>query len=70
MDLLKLAAKIELDDSSYVKGVNKAEKLGESLKGKMSAWTVAMGNLAADMVRKGVAAISNVVNGAIASAVA
>lgn len=65
MDLLKLAAKIELDDSSYVKGVNKAEKLGESLKGKMSAWTVAMGNLAADMVRKGVAAISNVVNGAI-----
>jgi len=65
MDLLKLAAKIELDDSSYVKGVNKAEKLGESLKGKMSAWTVAMGNLSADMVRKGVAAISNVVNGAI-----
>ena len=65
MDLLKLAAKIELDDSSYVKGVKNAENLGESLKGKMSAWTVAVGNIAADMVRKGVGAINNVVKGAI-----
>lgn len=65
MDLLTLAAKIELDDSSYVQGVNKAEKLGESLKGKMSAWTVAIGNLAADMVRKGINGINNVISGAI-----
>lgn len=65
MDLLKLAAKIELDDSSYVKGVNNAEKLSESLKGKMSAWTVAMGNIAADMMRKGIGAINNIVNGAV-----
>lgn len=65
MDLLRLAAKIELDDSSYVKGVNNAEKLGHSLAGKMSAWTVAVGNLAADMVRRGIGAINNVVKGAV-----
>ena len=65
MDLLRLAAKIELDDSSYVKGVNNAEKLGQNLAGKMSAWTVAVGNLAADMVRRGIGAINNVVKGAV-----
>lgn len=65
MDLLRLAAKIELDDSSYIKGVNNAEKLGQGLAGKMSAWTVAVGNIAADMVRKGVGAINDVVKGAI-----
>lgn len=65
MDLLRLAAKIELDDSSYVRGVNNAEKLGQGLAGKMNAWTVAVGNIAADMVRKGVGAINNVVKGAV-----
>ena len=65
MDLLRLAAKIELDDSSYVKGVNNAEKLGQNLAGKMSAWTVAVGNLAADMVKRGIGAINNVVKGAV-----
>lgn len=65
MDLLRLAAKIELDDSSYVKGVNNAEKLGQNLAGKMSAWTVAVGNLAADIVKRGIGAINNVVKGAV-----
>lgn len=65
MDLLRLAAKIELDDSSYVKGVNNAEKLGQNLAGKMSAWTVAVGDLAADMVKRGIGAINNVVKGAV-----
>lgn len=65
MDLLNLAAKITLDDSSYKNGIKNAESMGEQLKGKMSAWTVAVGNLAADMVKKGIAAVGNVVNGAI-----
>ena len=65
MDLFNLAAKITLDDKDYVKGIGAAEKLGQNLAGKMSAMTVAVGNLAADMVRKGVAAINGVVTGAI-----
>ena len=65
MDLMTLAAKIELDDSSYRKGVSNAEKMGKNLAGKMSAATVAVGNLAADMVRKGISAINGVVSGAI-----
>ena len=65
MDLLTLAAKIELDDSSYTKGVTNAEKLGKQLQGKMSAMTVAAGNLVADMVRKGISGINQVIGGAI-----
>jgi len=65
MDLMTLAAKIVLDDSSYVKGINNAEKLGEGLSQKMSAMTVAVGNLAADMIKKGVQSISQVIGGAI-----
>ena len=65
MDLMTLAAKITLDDSSYKNGIKNAESLGENLKGKMSAMTVAAGNLAADMIRQSVNAISGVVSGAI-----
>ena len=65
MDLMTLAAKITLDDSSYTKGIKNAENMGQQLAGKMSAMTVAVGNLAADMVKKGVSAINNVVSGAI-----
>ena len=65
MDLMTLAAKIILDDSSYTKGIANAEKAGNQLAQKMSAMTVAVGNLAADMVRNGVQAISGVINGAI-----
>lgn len=65
MDLLNLAAKITLDDSSYKKGIQNAESLGDQLRGKMSAWTVAMGNLAADMVKKGIQAVTGVINGAL-----
>ena len=65
MDLMTLAAKITLDDSGFVQGVNKAEKTGQKLAGKMSAMTVAAGNIAADMVRKGIGAINNVISGAI-----
>lgn len=65
MDLMTLAAKIELDDSSFTKGLKDAEGASQKLAGKMSAMTVAMGQLAADVVKKTAAAIGNVVNGAI-----
>lgn len=65
MDLFELQAKLRLDDSSFNKGINAAEAAGEALKGKMSAATVAIGNLAADMVRKGVSAITNTLKGAM-----
>ena len=65
MDLLKLAAKIELDDSSYNKGISNAEKAAKSLQGKMSAMTVAAGNIAADLIRKGVSAVQSIVGGAV-----
>lgn len=65
MDLMTLAAKIQLDDSEFNKGVNNAERLGQGLASKMSAWTVAVGNLAADMIRKGISAITSVVSGSI-----
>lgn len=65
MDLMTLAAKIKLDDGEFRSGVSNAEGLGERLAGKMSAMTVAVGNLAADMLRKGIDAVSGVVSGAI-----
>ena len=65
MDLMTLAAKITLDDKSYQQGVKNAESMGERLSGKMSAMTVAVGTLAADMVKKGVGAISGVLSGAV-----
>ena len=65
MDLMTLAAKITLDDDSFKSGIKNAESMGEHLAGKMSAMTVAVGNLVADVVRKGVAGIQNVIGGAI-----
>ncbi|MBP5729111.1 MAG: hypothetical protein J6Y48_18755, partial [Clostridia bacterium] len=65
MDLLNLAAKITLDDSQYRKGIEGAESAGKALAGKMSAMTVAVGNLAADVIRKSASAISSVVKGAV-----
>ena len=65
MDLMTLAAKIVLDDSSYTKGITNAESMGQKLQGKMSAMTVAVGNLAADMIRKSVNGIQQVIGGAI-----
>lgn len=65
MDLMTLAAKITLDDSSYTSGISNAEKLGQNLAGKMSAMTVAVGNIAADMIRKGVNGVQQIIGGAI-----
>ena len=65
MDLMTLAAKITLDDSGFNKGVNQAESTGKKLAGKMSAMTVAVGNIAADMIKKGASAIKSIVDGAV-----
>jgi hypothetical protein len=65
MDLMTLVAKIALDDSDYVKGIRGAEKSGKSLASRMSAMTVAMGNLATDVIRKGISSINSVVSGAM-----
>lgn len=65
MDLFELQAKLRLDDSSFNKGINAAEAAGQKLKGSMSAASVAIGNLAADMVRKGINAISSTIKGAM-----
>ena len=67
MDLLTLAAKITLDDSSYTKGIKNAESMGQQLAGKMSSMTVAVGNIMADLMKKAVSSISGVVTGAIDS---
>lgn len=65
MELLKLAAKIELDDSSYNKGISNAEKSAKQLQGKMSAMTVAAGNIAAELIRKGASAVKDIIGGAV-----
>lgn len=65
MDLLKLAAKIELDDQGYTSGLGKAEKAAQMAQSKISAMTVAMGNIATDLIRKGASTISNIIGGAI-----
>lgn len=65
MDLMTLAAKIVLDDSSYKQGVKNAESMGENLTKRMSAMTVAAGQLMADVVRKSVSAIGSVIKGAV-----
>ena len=65
MDLFELQAKLKLDDSSFNKGINDAEKAGEKLKNGMNAMSVAVGNIAADMLRKGFDGIKNVMKGAV-----
>ena len=65
MDLMTLAAKIIVDDSGFNQGIEVAEKKGKALAGKMSAMTVAVGNIASDMIKKGIDGIKNVIDGAI-----
>ena len=64
MDLFRLAAKIELDDTSYNKGISQAESAAQKFQSNMSAMSVAMGTIAADLIRKGVSAVTGVVTGA------
>lgn len=45
MDLMTLAAKITLDTGEYTQGVKGVEKSGKELAGKLSAKTIALGNM-------------------------
>ena len=67
MDLMTLAAKLTLDDSSYRSGIDNATSMGQQLAGKMSAWTVTIGNLAADMVKKAASSITSIYSSAMDS---
>lgn len=67
MDLMTLAAKLTLDDSGYRSGIKDAESAGERLAGKMSAMTVAAGNIMSDLVKQGFNTVKDLVGGAIDS---
>lgn len=65
MDLMRLAAKITLDDDSFKSGIKNAESMGERLQGKISAMTIAVGNLVTDVIRRSVSGIQSIIGGAI-----
>ena len=65
MDLLTLAAKITLDDKSYVNGLREAEGLGSQFANKMSATTVALGNLIAQVAMKAAGALKDMFSSAL-----
>ena len=65
MDLMTLAAKLTLDDKSFQSGIKDAESAGEKLAGKMSAMTVAVGNIASDLIKQGFNAVKNMIGGAV-----
>ena len=58
MDIMTLAAKLQLDDTGFREGIKDAESAGERLSGKMSSMAVAVGNLAADLAKKGFGIVS------------
>jgi len=65
MNLMTLDAKITLDDASYRKGLNNAESMTQQFGKKVSAMTVAVGNIMADMMKKAASTVSGVVSDAI-----
>jgi len=58
MELFKLAAKLTLDSTDFNKGVRQAESAGKELAGKMSAMTIAAGNLIAKYAEKTITAVT------------
>ena len=65
MDLMTLAAKLTLDDSGFRSGLNSAESMGERFAGKMSAMTVAAGQIIANLVQKSFSAVTGMISGAV-----
>lgn len=65
MDLMTLAAKITLDDSSFKNGIESAESAGQRLSGRLNAMTIAVGNIMTDLVRKGFDTIKSLTTGAV-----
>ena len=65
MNIFELAATIKLDSSSFEKGLKKSEQSANRFAEGLSATTVAAGQIMADVARKAVSSISNIVGGAI-----
>lgn len=65
MDLMTLAAKLTLDDSGFRSGISNAESAGQNLAGKLSSMTVAVGNIMADVIKKGFNTVKDLVGGAV-----
>ena len=65
MDLMTLAAKLTLDDSGFRSGISNAESAGQNLTGKLSSMTVAVGNIMADVIKKGFNTVKDMVGGAV-----
>lgn len=65
MDLMTLAAKLTLDDSSYKKGISNAESQAQNFTKRLSALTVAAGNIISDVAMKGISSITGAIQGAI-----
>lgn len=65
MDLMTLAAKLTLDDSGFRSGISNAESAGQNLAGKLSSMTVAVGNIMADVIKKGFNTVKDMVGGAV-----
>lgn len=65
MDLMTLAAKLTLDDSGFRSGISNAESAGQNLAGKLSSMTVAVGNIMADVIKKGFNTVKDLVGGAM-----
>lgn len=65
MDLMTLAAKLTLDDSGFRSGLNSAESMGERFAGKMSAMTVAAGQIIANLAQKSFSAVTGMISGAV-----
>lgn len=65
MELMKLVAKLQLDDSGFNQGVNNAESLGEKFTGSLKSMTIAAGKIIADIAEKAVEKIKDMLTGAI-----
>lgn len=65
MDLMTLAAKLTLDDSGFRSGISNAESAGQNLAGKLSSMTVAVGNIMADVIKKGFNTVKDLIGGAV-----
>ena len=65
MDLMTIAAKLVLDDSGFRSGINAAESQGRGLTKSLSAMTIAAGNIMADVLKKTVSTVKNIVGESI-----
>lgn len=65
MDIMNLAAKISLDSKGFESGLRNSESLMKGFGDKISAWTVAKGQLLADFAKKAASAVGDFVKGSV-----